>query len=204
VVLPEYRSHNIGTLLKLAQREFAVKFGIQLVTWTFDPLLARNAYLNLFKLGAIGQKYAVNYFGTGGEYTMLNEDRLVVNWWVLHSHTLAHVRAEAPKYTLNQYLEAGTVLLNPATVNIAGLPEPPEKTAEIAGDTLLLEIPLDAPALEKRDTGLMRAWRNHIQIMLTGAFDAGYLVTNFVRDEDRTFYVLTRDDGTYDFTRSLL
>src|SRR5215510_15581453 len=43
VVLPEYRGKKIGEDLKLAQRDFAIRHNIQLVTWTFDPLLSRNA-----------------------------------------------------------------------------------------------------------------------------------------------------------------
>ena len=56
VVLPEYRGQKIGEHLKQAQRQFAQQHNIQLVLWTFDPLLSRNAYLNLHKLGATGQK----------------------------------------------------------------------------------------------------------------------------------------------------
>ena len=52
-VLPEYRSHKLGALLKYKQREMALAQSIALVTWTYDPLLALNADLNLVRLGAI-------------------------------------------------------------------------------------------------------------------------------------------------------
>ncbi len=201
VVLPEYRSHNIGTLLKLAQRDFAIRYGIELVTWTFDPVLARNAYLNLFKLGAIGQSYAVNYFGDDTEYQMLSDDRLVVNWWVSHPHTPPHVDGTAPKISIQALLDSGVTLLNPAKLNDAGLLTPSDVLAMPTGETLLLEIPMDFVALDQQDKSLGRAWRDHLRETFQTAFGAGYLVTSFAREGDRTCYVLTRDDGTYTFTK---
>lgn len=200
VVLPEYRSHNIGTLLKLAQRDFAIRHGIELVTWTFDPVLARNAYLNLYKLGAIGQRYAINYFGSGGEYQMLSDDRLVVNWWVSHPHTQPHVDGTAPKLSIQALLDAGGCLLNPPHLNHVSLLTPADTLAVPDGETLLLEIPMDFVALEQQDKGLGRAWRDHLREAFHTAFGAGYLVTSFAREGERTCYVLTRDDGSYSFT----
>jgi chorismate synthase len=201
VVLPDYRSHNIGTLLKLAQRDFAIRYGIELVTWTFDPLLARNAYLNLYKLGAIGQRYAVNYFGADTAYQMLSDDRLVVNWWVSHPHTQPHVDGTAPKFSIQELLASGVCLLNPAQRNPAGLLTPPATLTTPFGDILLLEIPMDFVALQQEDNALGRAWRDHVREAFQLAFGAGYVVTSFAREDERTCYVFTRDDGTYTFTK---
>jgi predicted GNAT superfamily acetyltransferase len=52
-VLEEYRHQDIGFRMKLAQRQFAVDYGVSLIIWTFDPLQSRNAHLNINKLGAI-------------------------------------------------------------------------------------------------------------------------------------------------------
>ena len=62
-VLPELQSRGIGYALKLHQRKWALKQGSKTVTWTFDPLVSRNAYLNLNKLGAEGREYLVNFYG---------------------------------------------------------------------------------------------------------------------------------------------
>jgi len=196
VVLPEYRSYNIGTRLKLAQREFALTYQIPLVTWTFDPVLARNAYLNLHKLGAVGQKYAVSYFGSDSAYAMLSDDRLVANWWVAHSHAVIHAEGRAP--SLSQ-----ATLLTVQTLNETTLYDDllrPGHTNTPVGEPLLLEIPMDYPTLEKRDAGLARAWRDHLRECFTTAFEAGYLATDFMREGDKTYYVFTRDDGTFDFS----
>jgi predicted GNAT superfamily acetyltransferase len=83
-VLPEYRNLGLGRTLKMAQRADALKRGIPLIEWTFDPLELKNAYLNIEKLGAIVRRYLFNNYGTttsplhGG----LPTDRLVAEWWV--------------------------------------------------------------------------------------------------------------------------
>jgi predicted GNAT superfamily acetyltransferase len=85
IVLPEYRGQGVGFKLKKRQREFAMRQGIRLVTWTFDPLLATNAHLNIRKLGAISTSYLEDYYGTsneGGLSRVGSSDRLLVEWWV--------------------------------------------------------------------------------------------------------------------------
>ena len=81
-VLPEMQGKGIGFLLKLAQREEALKRGIDLIKWTFDPLRSVNSHFNLRKLGAIGVRFLRNYYGE-----MLDEinkgmrsDRMKVEW----------------------------------------------------------------------------------------------------------------------------
>ena len=85
IVLPEYRGQGVGYKLKKRQREFAMRQGIRLVTWTFDPMLMANAHLNIRKLGAISTSYLENYYGTvneGGLSRTGTSDRLLVEWWV--------------------------------------------------------------------------------------------------------------------------
>ncbi|MDX2031296.1 MAG: GNAT family N-acetyltransferase [Blastocatellia bacterium] len=88
-VLPEYRDAGIGMRLKLAQRDHALRTGIPLITWTFDPLQSRNAYLNIIKLGCVVRKYFVNYYGHGSTSVLhrgLDTDRLFPEWWVGSDH----------------------------------------------------------------------------------------------------------------------
>ena len=56
--IPDRRHRGVGESLKLAQRAQALEQGIDLVRWTFDPLVARNAWLNLGKLGAVIDGFA--------------------------------------------------------------------------------------------------------------------------------------------------
>jgi predicted GNAT superfamily acetyltransferase len=200
VVLPEYRSHNIGTLLKLAQRDFARRCGIELVTWTFDPLLARNAYLNLCKLGGVGQRYVLNYFGVAAEHARLTEDRIVVNWWVNHPHTVAHIAGQAPKLSLSDHLAAGARLLNPIDTPTGEWPQPTAAVLPPDGATVLVEIPAEALHLEQAQPALLRAWRDHVRAVMQPVLAAGYIATDFVREGRRTAYVFTRDDGSFVFS----
>jgi len=59
-VHPEYRSQGIGFILKRAQWQMVRQQGISLITWTYDPLLSRNAYLNIDRLGGVVNTYLEN------------------------------------------------------------------------------------------------------------------------------------------------
>jgi predicted GNAT superfamily acetyltransferase len=74
-VTTSHRDSGIGTQLKSAQREHALRRGIRLIEWTFDPLVSRNAYLNIEKLGVIVRRYYPDFYGDGS-------DRLIAEWWL--------------------------------------------------------------------------------------------------------------------------
>jgi predicted GNAT superfamily acetyltransferase len=80
--LPDRRHRGVGFALKLAQRAQALEQGIRVVRWTFDPMVARNAWLNLGKLGAVADRFRRDFYGRMSD--TLNEgersDRLVVRW----------------------------------------------------------------------------------------------------------------------------
>jgi predicted GNAT superfamily acetyltransferase len=79
---PQRRHRGIGYALKLAQRAQALDQGIRVVRWTFDPLLARNAYFNLTKLGAVADRFGRDFYGEMTDTLNRGErsDRLVVRW----------------------------------------------------------------------------------------------------------------------------
>lgn len=84
-VEPALQNSGIGVKLKLAQRTHALRTGVPLISWTFDPLQSRNAYLNIVKLGGVVRQYQVNYYGnasTSALHRGLDTDRLFVEWWV--------------------------------------------------------------------------------------------------------------------------
>src|SRR5438270_1000846 len=56
-VHPSFDNRGLGYRLKLAQRQRALARAIAEITWTFDPLRARNAHLNFSKLGVISDSY---------------------------------------------------------------------------------------------------------------------------------------------------
>jgi len=188
VVLPEYRGQKIGERLKQAQGEFAQRHNIQLVLWTFDPLLSRNAYLNLHKLGAVGQKYEKDYFGTDSSNPVLNADRLQVNWWV--NHLSLENRPEIDR--------ANVPVVNGVSFTDEGLPVPHEFRM-VDSAILRLEIPMEFVPIERIDPDSGKRWRDNIRHAFTELLKADYLATDFVRIENRVFYIFTRNDGTYTF-----
>lgn len=82
---PELQNAGIGVKLKCAQRDHALRNGVPIITWTFDPLQSRNAHLNLMKLGGVIQRYKINYYGnlsTSALHRGLDTDRVFVEWLV--------------------------------------------------------------------------------------------------------------------------
>jgi predicted GNAT superfamily acetyltransferase len=83
-VLPGVRDQGVGRRLKLFQRQDALKRGIALIEWTFDPLELKNAHFNLVRLGAVARRYIPNCYGIteSALHGGLPTDRLVAEWWL--------------------------------------------------------------------------------------------------------------------------
>lgn len=83
-VLPEYQGRGLGRVLKIHQRHWALERGVGHVTWTFDPLVARNAHFNLSVLGACVTEYLVNQYGAMDDGINRGDetDRVMVSWAV--------------------------------------------------------------------------------------------------------------------------
>lgn len=81
-VLPDTQQRGVGRALKLHQRAWAAGRGIGLITWTFDPLVRRNAWFNLEVLGARVTDYLVDFYGPMTDAINAHDetDRLVVEW----------------------------------------------------------------------------------------------------------------------------
>ena len=89
-VRDSYRDRGIGRALKLAQRDGALARGVDRITWTFDPLQTRNAFLNLEKLGVISDRYLRDFYGqTSSPLHAGGTDRLWVTWH-LHGRPAFH------------------------------------------------------------------------------------------------------------------
>src|SRR5512137_1589144 len=83
-ILPEYRNKGVAATLKWAQRERVLANQIELITWTYDPLEAPNARLNLRTLGGVVHVYKQNIYGEdfGALGKGLPSDRFLVEWWI--------------------------------------------------------------------------------------------------------------------------
>ena len=80
--VPDSRHRGVGEALKLAQRAQALDQGIDLVRWTFDPLVARNAWLNVGKLGAVIDGFERAFYGAMQDVLNQGErsDRAFIAW----------------------------------------------------------------------------------------------------------------------------
>lgn len=81
-VAPEHQGHDIGYALKQHQREWAIARDVAAVVWTFDPLIRRNAYFNLARLGARIVGFETDLYGPMDDEMNAGEetDRAVVRW----------------------------------------------------------------------------------------------------------------------------
>lgn len=200
-VLPAYQNSDIGYRLKMAQREFALRIGVRLITWTYDPLLSVNARFNIGKLGAVCRTYLPNFYGElEGINAGLPSDRFEVEWWVTSKRAQSRAGSKWRPIRLDALLAGGAVLVNETSFDAAGRPVPPAGMARRPGTLQLVEIPYDFAALKMADSELAQQWREHSRAVFTALFHDGYLVTDFAvyEDEqgrDRSFYLLTHQDS---------
>lgn len=97
-VLPSYQATGLGLSLKHAQRDWCLARGITRVTWTFDPMIARNAAFNLRKLGAVAVAYLPNFYGAMNDRFNAGQetDRLSVVWHLNGSPAVAGEPVHVP------------------------------------------------------------------------------------------------------------
>ena len=174
-VLPEHRSTGVGRALKLAQRASALSVGVRTVRWTFDPLIARNAYFNLTKLGAVADRFHRHFYGDMGDALNRGDrsDRLEVRW------DLDRDPAQSPETDVP---EADVVL---ARQGDDDRPKPVE--VDEPGRSARVEIPSDYERLKERDPELAAQWRDATARALEACFEAGLIATSFVRPADYVF-----------------
>jgi predicted GNAT superfamily acetyltransferase len=200
-VLSGYRDRGVGYQLKLAQRDFALRIGVRMISWTYDPLESRNARFNIGKLGAVCRRYVRNFHGEmSGLNAGLETDRFDVEWWVTSNRVKSRVAQERKPLSLTSLLAGGAVLVNEATFNSDDLPVPPPNYINHPSNLMLAEIPADFQKIKKKDFDLALRWREHTRDLFEKLFSSGFLVTDTVRytDEEgheRSFYLLTFEDA---------
>lgn len=181
-VHPDFRGMGIGAALKIYQRGFVLGQGLDLITWTYDPLLARNARLNVAKLGAVCNTYLADLYGNLDDdlNAGLPTDRLQVDWWIDTPWVEEHVSGRLPQPGRAAHLAAGARILNPPANH--GRPEPPTTPAPDAPlpATVLLEVPADFLALKAVDPAAALSWRLATRNAFRALFDRGYVIGDFV------------------------
>lgn len=200
---PAYRDKGIGFALKRAQWQMVRHQGLDHITWTFDPLVSRNAHLNISKLGAVCSTYRQSEYGDmrDGLNAGLPSDRFQVDWWI-NTQRVGKRLSKRPRkqLTLSSFLSADLEPAYALQTGADGLPRPPEHVSPFSGRLALTEIPTHYQALKDADFPLARDWRFFSREVFETAFAAGYIVTDFVFDRlkapRRSFYVLTHGEST--------
>jgi predicted GNAT superfamily acetyltransferase len=172
-VLPEFRGTGIGIALKQAQRYDALRQGCELVTWTFDPLEARNAYINLHRLGCIARVYDRDHYGAMEDDLNrgLPSDRFEAEWWLS--------RATPPTAADPQVM-----------LRVGSSGEPVREDLDLGPrTTALIAVPPDFQEVKRRSLELALRWRMESRAAFEIAIAAGLIAIDFRRDGT---YVMAR------------
>ncbi|MGH2710712.1 MAG: GNAT family N-acetyltransferase [Actinomycetota bacterium] len=184
-VLPEVQHRGVGFLLKKAQRDWCLERGIERVTWTFDPMVARNAYFNLVKLGAVAERFHRNYYGEMDDAFNRGErsDRVEVVW-DLSSGRVRRALGEIPR---EESEERNMVVSSPVIEDDDGRPI----ISDVPADAGLMSVavPSDYHALRDRDTDLAHAWRDAVGDALEKAFEFGFRATSFSKPPNTAYWL---------------
>jgi predicted GNAT superfamily acetyltransferase len=152
-VLDPYRDQHIGSALKFHQRVWALDQGIDTIVWTFDPLVRRNARLNLIKLGVEVEGFEIDFYGNMDDGINSGDptDRLFA-WW----------RLDSPRSYAASAGRLGP--LDPTDLTIAGR------------EVLEIELPDDIVALRASAPEAAATWRMAVREALQAAFAEGFRI----------------------------
>jgi chorismate synthase len=196
-VAPQCRGSGIGCRLKLMQRQLALAQGIELITWTFDPLISTNAHLNIHKLGCICSEYMPDHYGStpDGANAGLPTDRLLVEWRLTDSRVVQRLRGPKPFAVPPGAPVVNEVVWQPGS----GMARNWRRDLAREERALLIEVPADIQAIKAASRDLALAWRMEIREIFETYFGRGYKVRGFGalpgRGESRRGYLLCRDEA---------
>jgi predicted GNAT superfamily acetyltransferase len=171
-VARQARDLGLGTRLKLYQRELLLSRGIEEVRWSFDPLEARNAHLNLNHLGAEVAEYVENlYEGEEGSelFEGIGTDRFILSWKIT-SERVTGALADHRAGAVEPFRETPVVNAGGA---VGDLPPAPR---------VRIEIPRSIQDLKAGRPELGMAWRESTRRAFKHYLGSGYRVEAFCRD----------------------
>ena len=146
--------------------------------WTYDPLVSKNAFLNLVRLGARVLHYQEDYYGSGEDSALsagLGTDRFIVEW-----------RLEGATGADGALAAAAEDPADDAPV-VNDFPE------AVSGEAVVrIEIPADIQEVRRDSPEIARAWRSATRRAFLSHLGSGYQVTGFRREPERSFYVLRK------------
>lgn len=187
-VWTDSRDRHIGTAIKLHQRAWAMAEGINIISWTFDPLVRRNAYFNVVRLGAQVRDYHEDFYGhmTDAVNAGDRSDRLVA-WWVLDSDQAALAASgEVRAPTSAALRDVARDLLT----EVDG--EPVRHLDPGTHESVLIALPADIVGIRQSDPERALRWRLAVREAIGAAYTAGLTVSAVTSDGS---YVLIPSQG---------
>jgi predicted GNAT superfamily acetyltransferase len=185
-VVKEYQSRGVGYLIKQKQRELSLKRGFTFIAWTFDPIIARNAYFNFNKLGVVARNYLVDYYGPMNDSINAGwpTDRFLCEWFI----------EPAKLKTIKSYSRAplrdAPVLIDKRGSGQEALCR--DWRIDIGAERALVDIPSDVVALKLKHPEEGRRWREATREIFKAYFAAGYSAVALLEKEDGLQYLLTK------------
>lgn len=169
-VTPHVHGRGVGKAIKLYQRAWCLERGLDTMSWTYDPLVGRNAYFNLVRLGATATAYHPDFYGAMRDSINAGQrsDRMVINW----------------DLTRLPGTETAAADLASAAQVIAGAARAPAYLPDAAAiaTTVLLAVPRDIEQVRVEDPASAQAWRTATRAAFTDLLGRGWAVTGFTRD----------------------
>jgi predicted GNAT superfamily acetyltransferase len=179
-VLPAGLGRSVGFALKLHQRAWALRRRVAVIAWTFDPLICRNAYFNLAKLGARPAEYLPNFYGAmddainGGTET----DRMLVRWELRSGLAVGARAARPPATSADDERGRGAVAALSAGPDGRPVTAPPP-AVQPGPRTLLVGVPADVETMRMTDPAGAAQWRLALRNVLAPLLAGGARVTGF-------------------------
>jgi chorismate synthase len=192
-VLPAHRG-GLGYRLKLEQRTRALAQGYDLIEWTFDPMQAMNAHFNLFKLGAIVEEYAENFYGesTSALHRGTPTDRIIAHWRIADPHVRRRLELPTDIRVRPHEIDAAPIA-NPSRVTAAWR-EPGSADRSLDDRRVRIEIPTGFTDMQRESHDLALKWRLHVRELFQAYFSRGYRAVDFALQREQGFgrYLLAR------------
>jgi predicted GNAT superfamily acetyltransferase len=187
----EARGLGLGKQLKLYQRELLLARGIKVAFWTYDPLVARNANLNLNALGAVVTEYVKDMYIESSSilHRGMSMDRFIVAW---HLESERVKNALAHRAVLDASLYGQAPIVNTVVEGTTILPVERELVED---NRVRIEIPSDLEAIKNNESAVSaKTWRLNTRRAFLWYQERGYTVDGFVTDAQtgRCFYCLIR------------
>ena len=193
-VSPAARGLGVGLRLKWAQREEALRRGLRLVTWTFDPMRAGNARLNLHHLGAIAGELLPDFYGTTSSalHHGLATDRLLVRWELDHPRVARRGAGEpdGPDRTSRPCPPSTRSTWRSGRARPVGL-----RASTSRGRSSSSRSPPTGTRSCAAGAGLAQEWQRVVRSAFQSAFARGYSAVGFVSTGEatpRAAYVLRK------------